>query len=182
RESESSRVAEEIRFAREFEALLADGANLSFRVAMGVLRNRADAEDVAQEALLRAYRGFHKLRERGAFRGWLCRIAWRLALDKLRGARRREQHEILAPQARPVPSVEQVAASSEFQRHLERAMDELPEKLRQTLVLAAIEGHTTAEVASLLALPEGTIKSRLHMARKQLAEKLQWLVKDFKIA
>ena len=67
--------------AREFEELLTDGATLAFRVAMGVLHNRADAEEVAQETLLRAYRSFKGLRERGAFRGWLCRIAWRLALD-----------------------------------------------------------------------------------------------------
>lgn len=166
--------------AQEFEALLADGASLAFRMAMGVLRNRADAEEVAQEALLRAYRNFRSLRERGAFRGWLCRIAWRLALDKQRGSRRREKRELAAPEPKPEPTAEQVAASSEFNRHLGRAMDELPEKLRQTLVLAAVEGYSTREVATLLDLPEGTVKSRVHAARKILAEKLSWLVPDIK--
>jgi len=162
---------------REFEEQLADGASLAFRVAMGVLRNHADAEEVAQDALLRAYRGFHRLRERGAFRGWLCRIAWRLALDKQRGARRREKREVAAHQPPLEPTVEEVAATNEFERHVAAALDELPEKLRQALVMAAIQGYSTKEVADLLGLPEGTVKSRVHLARKQMAEKLQWLVK-----
>jgi len=176
--SESTQAAREAGVAREFEEQLADGASLAFRLAMSVLRNRADAEDVAQEALLRAYRGYSKLRERGAFRGWLCRIAWRLALDKQRGTRRREKREAAEINTAPMRSVEQIAATSEFEGHLGRAMDELPEKLRQALVLAAIEGYSTREVANMLDLPEGTVKSRVHLARKQLAEKLQWLAKD----
>jgi RNA polymerase sigma-70 factor (ECF subfamily) len=163
---------------REFEEQLADGASLAFRLAMSVLRNHADAEEVAQEALLRAYKGFHRLRERGAFRGWLCRIAWRLALDKQRGTRRREKREVVAVLDAPVQNAEEIAVSNEFERHVAKAMDELPEKLRQALVLAAIQGYTTKEVADLLDLPEGTIKSRVHLARKQMAEKLAWLVKD----
>jgi RNA polymerase sigma-70 factor, ECF subfamily len=166
--------------ALDFEAQLADGASLAFRLAMSVLRNHADAEDVAQEALLRAYRGYGRLRERGAFRGWLCRIAWRLALDKQRGTRRREKRELAVDPAPPERSVEQMAASNEFERRLAAAMDELPEKLRQALVLAAIQGHSTREVAEMLDLPEGTVKSRVHLARKQLTEKLQWLAKDLK--
>jgi RNA polymerase sigma-70 factor (ECF subfamily) len=178
-ESENTDAAREA-VARDFENQLADGASLAFRLAMSVLRNRADAEDVAQEALLRAYRGYGRLRERGAFRGWLCRIAWRLALDKQRGTRRREKRELAVDPGPPMRSVEQMAATSEFERHLAAAMDELPEKLRQALVLAAIQGHSTKEVAEMLDLPEGTVKSRVHLARKQLTEKLQWLAKDLK--
>jgi RNA polymerase sigma-70 factor (ECF subfamily) len=57
-------------------------------------------------------------------------------------------------------------------------VDKLPEKLRMVIVLAAIEGYNTREVASLLEIPEGTVKSRLFLARKQLAKSLQWLVKN----
>jgi len=71
--------------------------------------------------------------------------------------------------------VEQMAAWREFERHLYRAMDELPEKLRIVVVLAGLEGYDTREVAALLGLPEGTVKSRLHAARKQLAERLRWI-------
>src|SRR5580704_9670136 len=182
-ESETTDAAREA-LTRDLENQLADGASLAFRLAMSVLRNRADAEDVAQDALLRAYRGFAKLRERGAFRGWLCRITWRLALDKQRGTRRREKRETASTfvPGTPERSVEQMAVANEFDRHLAKAMDELPEKLRQALVLAAIQGHSTREVAEMLDLPEGTVKSRVHLARKQLTEKLQWLAKDLKKA
>src|SRR5260370_6518974 len=61
---------------REFEERLAECGPLAFRVARGVLRNTADAEDVAQEALLRAYRRFDRLRDRNRFRAWLVRIAF----------------------------------------------------------------------------------------------------------
>ena len=158
---------------REFEERLADSSGLAFRVALGVLHNREDAEDVAQEAFVRAHRSFHRLRDRKRFRGWLARIAWRLALDRQRGGQRRERRELAASEPMASLTVEDLAASCEFQERLERAVDELPEKLRMVLVLAGVQGYDTREVAGLLALPEGTVKSRLHAARKQLAEKLR---------
>jgi len=85
--------------AREFEERLADCPKLAYRVALGVLRNSAEAEDVAQEALLRAYRNFHRLRDRDRFRGWIARTAWRLALDRIRAAGRRERRETAAYEA-----------------------------------------------------------------------------------
>ena len=168
--------------AREFEQRLADCSSLAFRVALGVLHNREDAEEVAQEAFLRAYRNFHRLRDRERFRGWLARLAWRLAIDRWRATRRRERREQASVDAAPAPTVEGLAASRELQRHLERAMDALPEKLRIVLILAAIEEHNLGDVAGMLGLPEGTVKSRLHLARKQLAEKLRWIVSDTKRA
>ncbi len=161
---------------REFDERLAESAGLAFRVALGVVRNREDAEDVAQEAIVKAYRNFHRLRDRERFRAWLVRIAWRLALDRRRSAARREHREQVASEAATAPTVEDVAASREFERHLHREIDALPEKLRIVLLLAAIQGHDAREVARLLDLPEGTVKSRLHGARKRLAERLRWLV------
>src|SRR5262245_25719462 len=75
--------------AREFEARLVESSTLAFRVAYGVLRQREDAEDVAQEAFAKAYRSFRQLRERDRFRQWLVRMTWRLAIDRLRSNRRR---------------------------------------------------------------------------------------------
>jgi RNA polymerase sigma-70 factor (ECF subfamily) len=163
---------------REFEQRLADCPTLAYRVALGVLHNTAEAEDVAQEAMLRAYRNFSRLRDREQFRGWLVRMAWRLALDRIRAAGRRARREHASMEAISEINAENVAASQEFERHVACAVDELPEKLRIVIVLAAIEGYNTREVASLLGIPEGTVKSRLFLARKQLAKSLQWLVKD----
>jgi RNA polymerase sigma-70 factor (ECF subfamily) len=164
--------------AQEFEARLAECSTLAFRVALGVLRNAADAEEVAQEAFIRAYRCFYRLRDRERFRGWLARIAWRLALDRWRSASRRERREQIAAEPAPVQNAEELAASWEFQGRLQQAVDELPPKLRQVLILAAVEGYNIREVAGLLGLPDGTVKSRLHLARKAMIERLKWIAGD----
>lgn len=161
---------------REFEQRLAECGPLAFRVARGVLRNTADAEDVAQEALLRAYKSFDRLRDHSRFRGWLVRISFRLALDRLRSAKRREQRDTLwanPEHSPPAASAEEIAASNQFQAHLERALEELPEKLRLVLLLSAMEGYTIEEIASMIGVPLGTVKSRIFIARKKLAGKLR---------
>ena len=161
---------------RECEARLAECGPLAYRVARGVLRNTADAEDVAQEALLRAYRHFDRLRDRNRFRAWLVRITFRLALDRLRSRKRSEMRDTLwsQPEHRPpAATAEDLAASNEFQMHLDRALEELPEKLRLVLLLAAMEGHTIEEIAGMVGISTGTVKSRIFYARKQLAEKLR---------
>src|SRR5215216_2139740 len=78
---------------REFEARLAESSTLAFRVAYGVLRHRQDAEDVAQDAFVKAYRNFRQLRDRDRFRAWLVRMTWRLAIDRWRSDRRRSARE-----------------------------------------------------------------------------------------
>jgi RNA polymerase sigma-70 factor (ECF subfamily) len=128
--------------------------------------------------MLRAYRNFHRLRERDRFRAWLVRMSFRLALDRIRSKVRRERHERAAMELRNEASVENLAWSREFHRQVARALDELPEKLRIVILLAAIEGYNTREVAKLAGLPEGTVKSRLYLARKRLAESLRCLVKN----
>jgi len=159
----------------EWESLLAENALLAFRVARGVLRNDADAEDVAQEALLRAHRRFEGLRERARFRAWLVRVSFRIALDRLRAIKRRQAREAQWVLENSRNATHQ-GDNAEFQRQFDRAMQELPEKQRLVLFLAAMEGHTLEEVSLLLAVPIGTVKSRLFFARKTLAEKLRCFV------
>ena len=162
---------------REFEERLADSSALAYRVARGVLRNDADAEDVAQESLLRAFRKFARLRDRNRFRAWLVRISFRLALDRLRSAKRRQVREAEWMREQERSQSGSPRDPREFQQHLERALGELPEKLRLVLLLSAMEDHSLDEVAVLLSVPVGTVKSRLFFARKQLAEKLRCFVK-----
>jgi RNA polymerase sigma-70 factor, ECF subfamily len=159
---------------REFEARLSESSKLAFRVAYGVLRNREDAEDVAQEAMTKAYRSFGRLRERHCFRAWLVRIAWRLAIDHHRSHKRRTTLESVA--AAPNGSAEaadDVLAARERSERLWKAIDALPEKLRIVTVLAGIEEHDVHQVSLLLNLPEGTVKSRMFLARQRLKELLQ---------
>jgi len=162
---------------REFEQRLGESASLAFRVAYGVLRNRQDAEDVAQEACAKAYRSFAQLRDRERFRSWLVRMTWRLAIDRWRADRRRTARE-QAVEWPSAGSTEDAAVSGERAARLWQAIDALPDKLRAVVVLGAIEGHDTREVARLLDVPEGTVKSRMFLARKGLAERLKCLAPD----
>jgi len=159
---------------REFEDRLRESTTLAFRVAYGVLRHRQDAEDVAQEAFAKAYRSFTLLRDRDRFRAWLMRMTWRLAIDRWRSDRRRTAREQAVKNGEE-PSTEEIAVSRERAERLWEAIDTLPEKLRIVVVLGAIEGHDIRTMARLLNLPEGTVKSRLYLARKGLAESLRCL-------
>ena len=167
---------------REFEARLIESSTLAFRVAYGVLRNRQDAEDVAQEAFAKAYRRFRELRDRERFRAWLVRMTWRLAIDRQRSDRRREardrspeglRHTEAAVAQGFSPAVVEDLEARERAERLWAAIDALPDKLRVAIVLANIEEHDLGEVARLLGLPEGTVKSRLFLARQRLKELLR---------
>jgi RNA polymerase sigma-70 factor (ECF subfamily) len=160
------------------EERLRESSDLAVRVAYGVVRHRQDAEEVAQEAFARAYGRFSQLRDRTRFRAWLVRMTWRLAIDRWRSDRRRQAREETAFVPPPGDTAEAVAASNERATRLWQAIDSLPEKLRIVIVLAAIQGHDVREVARLLDVPEGTVKSRLFLARKDLAKRLQCLVSD----
>ena len=162
---------------QEFEARLVETSRLAFRVAFSVLRHQQDAEDVAQESFAKAYRHFASLQDRDRFRAWLVRTVWRTALDRQRANRRRGAHEfaveasVLWPRvAAPVATLPAVA---DERAALWTAIDALPEKLRVVIVLASIEGHDVREVAALLRIPEGTVKSRLFLARQRLKEALR---------
>jgi RNA polymerase sigma-70 factor (ECF subfamily) len=180
-----SLVTADREFEREFEARLRDSSTLAFRVAFSVLRQREDAEDVAQEAFAKAYRSFNQLRDRTRFRAWLVRMTWRMALDRQRGNRRRLAHErpvevepdgAASGRSRGRASMTDVVEARERAELLWKAIEALPEKLRLVVVLAGIEGHDMREVSALLDVPEGTVKSRLFLARKQLKERLSWMV------
>jgi len=164
----------------ELTALLEAAAPLAFRVAYSVLRRRQDAEDVAQEALAKAFKSQSALRDRDRFQAWLVRITWRRALDRRRSEIRRERREQAVEGARATATVEDLALSRETEDRIWTEVDRLPEKLRMVVIMAAIEGHEMAEVSRLLDVPVGTVKSRLFHARRALAERLRWTASDTK--
>lgn len=159
---------------REFEALMSESSTLAFRVAFGVLRRREDAEDVAQEAFIRAHRSFRQLRDRARFRAWLVRMTFRLALNLRRSDSRRAVREAVPASVVPTFGGEDFAEADERAAQLWAAIDALPESLRVAIILSAIEGHDVKAVAALLDVPAGTVKSRLFAARQRIKEMLQW--------
>src|SRR5687767_4623125 len=134
-------VSQDSALERDFEARLEDSSGLAFRVAYSVLRCREDAEDVAQEAFLRAHRSFGALRDRERFRAWIVRTAFRLALDHVRGQKRRTRRDETA--AREITleaaSAEEGVLTEELRSQVADAVAALPEKLRLVVVMVAIE-------------------------------------------
>lgn len=157
----------------ELERQLPDHTGLAFRVAYGVLRQREDAEDVAQEVLVTALQRIGTLRSPERFRAWLVRTCWRRALDHRRSRQRRERREEASPEAAMAPTPEELACGNELRERVLAAIDALPEKLRLVLILCRLQGHDSRRVAAMLGLPDGTVRSRLHAARRRLLEAME---------
>jgi RNA polymerase sigma-70 factor (ECF subfamily) len=161
---------------RAFEELVIRYQHRVFGVAFRMLGNAAEAEDVAQEAFLRAYRGIAEFRGDSALATWLYAIVSRLALNRLGAGERRvirQGEEALAFVADGQSGPAAAAEQSELQGALHRAIAELPDERRAAIVLRDIEGLSYEEIARALELPVGTVRSRIHRARMDLKAKLE---------
>ena len=155
-----------------FADLVVRQSRFVFRVAYSVLRNAHDAEDVVQETFLRLFRrgGLRDVEDERAF---LARMAWRIAVDR----RPRFRHD--APDA-DMPAgganPEQAAIASDWNATIHRLIDALPDELRQPLALSTVEDMTSHEIAHVMGIPEGTVRSRINRARQVLKQKLTWMM------
>jgi RNA polymerase sigma-70 factor (ECF subfamily) len=155
-----------------FGERIAENQRRVFQIAYSVLGNAADAEDVAQEAFLRAYQKFDSLREAEKFRAWVNRIVFRLALNRKRGYRRRLARDT-AWQSLETPTIVdgvKVAEQQVMLDRLRREIEQLPQKFRSVLLLSLVEEMEAADVGAVLGIPAGTVRSRVHTARKLLLE------------
>jgi RNA polymerase sigma-70 factor (ECF subfamily) len=172
-------LADEEGFARceeRFAALVARQSRFVFRVAYAVLRNSHDAEDVAQEVFLKLYR-LRRWDEIEDERAYLSRVAWRIAIDRFGNAQR--GGEVLDAEApTPEDTPEQLAVHANRAAIVHRLMDALPEELRQPLALSAAGDLKSREIARILGIPEGTVRTRLMKAREVLKQKLSHLMKE----
>lgn len=158
--------------AAGFGERIAENQRRVFQIALSILRNSADAEDVAQEAFLRAYQKFDSLREAEKFRVWVNRIVFRLALNRKRGYRRRLARDFAWHSSKTITTVDG-AKEAEQQVMLDRLyceIERLPGKLRGVLLLSLVEEMDATDVGAVLGIPPGTVRSRLHTARKLLLE------------
>jgi RNA polymerase sigma-70 factor (ECF subfamily) len=161
---------------RAFEELVRTQQHRVYGLALRMLGNAAEAQDVAQEVFIRAHRGLADFRGDARLSTWLYTIASRLCLNRLAGSERRLARpgdEALArvPDVRPGP--DQTLEREELEEALHRAIAELPEERRIVVVLRDVEGLAYEEIADVLELPVGTVRSRLHRARVDLKEKLE---------
>lgn len=149
-----------------------------YRVARAILRNDAEAEDVMQDAYVRAYEHLAQFAGRSRFAAWLTKIAVHEALGRLRKHEHLEELEAMSPkEAENVlvsvgNSPEQQASNSEMGHLLEKAVLSLPESYRTVLMMRDIDEMSTAETADALDLTEENVKVRLHRARALLRKGL----------
>lgn len=149
-----------------------------YRAAHAALGSAGEAEDVAQEAFLAAYRRMDSYRGEASFRTWLLTIAWRRALSRRRSlfARWRRFVSGELPDA-PIPGArgrtpEATLIDAEMAGHVQRLVRALPARLRDALLLSAAGEQTYHEIALVLGIPEGTLKWRVAEARRRLKDRL----------
>lgn len=146
------------------------------RVALTLTAQPADAEDLVQDTLLRAYRAIDRFDGRHP-RAWLLTIMRRAEMNR---HRRRRPHLLDDPDADlerlavadPGATPEEVVVGESFDEVVDAAFSALPDKHRQVVRLVDVDGLTYAEAAELLGMPEGTVMSRLHRARKRIRTRL----------
>lgn len=167
---------------RAFEELLAEYVDPLYRTALRLAGGRpADAEDLLQDACLRAFERFGSLRSPDAARSWLFTILVRTHLNRERSRRRRPEivdadldegafERALAGWQSATP--EDVLAREELRDQLRAALGTLDSGLRTVVCLVDVEGFSHREVAEMLQVPEGTVASRLFRARRELRDRL----------
>lgn len=157
-----------------------------YSAALRMTRNRADAEDLVQEAYLRAYRGFAGFEEGTNLRAWLFRILTNTYINSYRSKKRRPDETDLDEVEdfylyRRMGGLEAARASRSAEDELmdlftddevRDAIDSLPEQYRLAVLLGDVEGFSYKEIAEQLDIPIGTVMSRLHRGRKSLQKKL----------
>jgi len=167
-----------------FEELVERHQRQIYRIAFRLTGNHDDAEDLAQEAIVEAFRAFDRYQPGTYFDRWLYRIMSRTHIDFVRRRNRRVVVSLDAPvgaegdplvtllgDAREDP--QQLTEAADLDGTVQAALDRLPHEFREAVVLADIEGLSYDEVAAALACPVGTVRSRLHRARQMLRDALR---------
>lgn len=161
-----------------FNRLVETYQNQVFSVAMRLSRNRAVAEDIAQDAFISAFRNIRNFRG-GSFRGWLVRIVTNATYDHFRSARRKSAESIDANivtfETRLVSSAESPEAAAErsaLGEQISAGLDSIPADQRLAVVLVDVEGFSYEEAAEIMQVSLGTVKSRVSRGRARLRDYL----------
>jgi RNA polymerase sigma-70 factor (ECF subfamily) len=158
------------------EDLVRDHAKTVFRVAYSVVRNHADAEDVAQETFLRATK-HGRLDAIENHRAWLVKIAWRLALDRAKRSPEQPLDDIAETLRSREGPLDDALTQQQRMRLLRQLIATLPSDLRQVIVLSTVDEMTSSDIAGVLGIPEGSVRTRAMRARQVLRQKMEKMEK-----
>ena len=156
------------------EILLSRYRDRVFRLALSMLRNRSEAEDVAQDIFFRLWRALPGYSGRASLSTWLYAIARNACLSQLR--RRRAQLSLDDPGAQRDPAIVELAAPASddsARASVTRLLDCLPARYRQVVTLFYLEDKSCEQTAHALGLPVGTVKAMLHRARRRMIDLVQ---------
>jgi RNA polymerase sigma-70 factor, ECF subfamily len=142
-----------------------------YNLALRTLRDRSEAEDAAQEAFFKAYRALNTFRPGAKFSTWIFTICYRACCDRL-AKRKRYSGDELPDRADPAAGPEALAERNDEAVRLRGAIDCLPEKYRTVVTLYHLQGKQYEEIATVLNLPLGTVKTHLFRAKEQLRKAL----------
>ncbi len=156
-----------------FASLVNRQSRFVFKVAYALLRNPHDAEDVVQETFMSLYRS-KAWRQMNDERAFLARAAWRQAVDRIRANAKQHEDDPEAAQTLPAREAnpEQTMLAADAHAAVHRLIDALPEELRQPIALSSVEELNSRQIAAILSIPEGTVRTRLMRARQVLKQKL----------
>ena len=162
----------------EFERLAAENERPVYALCFHMLGNREDAQDCAQETMLRAFRAFSSFRQEAAFSTWITRIAMNVCTDALRKRRDAVSLDALREDTGfdvPDPAPTAYARLEEKERLLilREGMALLPPDMREVIALRDMQGKSYEEISDILNVPLGTVKSRVSRAREKLTEILK---------
>ncbi|WP_409252565.1 RNA polymerase sigma factor SigW [Bacillus sp. SCS-153A] len=154
-----------------------------FQICFRMLGNRHEAEDIAQEAFIRAYVNIHTFNQKRKFSTWLYRIATNLCIDRIRKKKPDYYLDAEVTGTEGLTMYSQVAAEGqlpeeevegmELQAEIQRQILKLPDKYRSAIVLKYIEELSLLEISEILDLPLGTVKTRIHRGREALRKQLR---------
>jgi RNA polymerase sigma-70 factor, ECF subfamily len=154
-----------------------------FQLCYRMLGNRHEAEDVAQEAFIRAYINIHGFNQSKKFSSWIYRIATNLCIDRIRKKKPDYFLDAEVPGTEGLTMYSQIASDTdmpedqlarlELQEIVQKEISNLPEKYRAVIVLKYIEELSLNEISEILDLPLGTVKTRMHRGRENLRQRLK---------
>ncbi|MCL5283326.1 MAG: sigma-70 family RNA polymerase sigma factor [Armatimonadetes bacterium] len=174
------------RVCSEFDELVKRTHRQAYNIAYRLSGNHADAEDITQEAYLRAFRFFDRYNREMPFENWLYRIISNVFIDEVRKRPKVKLHSLDQPLNNGAESSEicleipdskddpeQIAMRTTLGEPLQTALNSLPNEFRITVILADVEGLSYEDIAEVMGCSLGTVRSRLHRGRKSLRKKLQ---------
>ncbi len=151
----------------------------AYNVAFGFLNNHQGAEEVAQDAFVRAFRSLDTFRGEAEFSTWLHRIVVNLSLNRIRHMRRKRERVIdMTDTDVPAADAEPGTAELDLAGHIERALHELPTLQRATVILRHMDGLSTKQVSAILRCSEGTVKTHLFRGLEKMKKRLQYLKEE----